>query len=35
MTHEEDIAAHAGRVLRLLDGKVVSDQRTPPRGTTP
>jgi len=28
VTHEEDIAAHAERVLRLLDGKVVSDQRS-------
>ena len=33
VTHEEDIAAHAGRVLRLLDGKVVSDERTPGRGS--
>jgi len=28
VTHEEDIAAHARRVVRLLDGKVVEDQRT-------
>jgi len=27
VTHEEDIAAHARRVIRLLDGKVVVDQR--------
>jgi putative ABC transport system ATP-binding protein len=27
VTHEEDIAAHARRVVRLLDGKVVVDQR--------
>jgi len=27
VTHEEDIAAHARRVVRLLDGKVVIDQR--------
>jgi putative ABC transport system ATP-binding protein len=27
VTHEEDIAAHARRVVRLLDGKVVEDQR--------
>jgi putative ABC transport system ATP-binding protein len=28
VTHEEDIAAHAKRVVRLLDGKVVVDERT-------
>ena len=29
VTHEEDIAAHARRIIRLLDGRVVSDgQRT-------
>jgi len=28
VTHEEDIAAHARRVVRLLDGKVVVDERT-------
>ncbi len=27
VTHEEDIAAHARRVVRLLDGRVVSDDR--------
>ena len=27
VTHEEDIAAHARRIVRLLDGKVVEDQR--------
>ena len=26
VTHEEDIAHHAGRVVRLLDGRVVADQ---------
>jgi putative ABC transport system ATP-binding protein len=30
VTHEEDIAAHARRVVRLLDGKV-RDDRTDPR----
>ncbi len=25
VTHEEDIAAHARRIVRLLDGKVVED----------
>jgi len=30
VTHEEDIAAHARRTIRLLDGRVVSDgQRSP------
>ena len=28
VTHEEDIAAHARRVVRLLDGRVLSDERT-------
>ncbi len=28
VTHEEDIAAHARRVVRMLDGKVVRDERT-------
>jgi putative ABC transport system ATP-binding protein len=27
VTHEEDIAVHARRVVRLLDGKIVEDQR--------
>jgi len=27
VTHEEDIASHARRTVRLLDGKVVSDRR--------
>ena len=27
VTHEEDIAANASRVVRLLDGKIVSDER--------
>ncbi|MBD3853011.1 MAG: ABC transporter ATP-binding protein [Acidobacteria bacterium] len=26
VTHEEDIAAHARRVVRLLDGKIVADE---------
>jgi putative ABC transport system ATP-binding protein len=30
VTHEEDIAAHARRVVRLLDGRVVSDERRQP-----
>jgi putative ABC transport system ATP-binding protein len=28
ITHEEDVAAHAGRVLRMRDGQVVADERT-------
>jgi putative ABC transport system ATP-binding protein len=27
VTHEEDIAAHARRIVRLLDGKIVADER--------
>jgi putative ABC transport system ATP-binding protein len=27
VTHEEDIAAHARRTIRLLDGRVVADER--------
>jgi putative ABC transport system ATP-binding protein len=27
VTHEEDIAAHANRVVRLLDGKILADER--------
>ena len=28
VTHEEDIAAHAHRVIRLLDGKIATDEST-------
>ena len=28
ITHEEDIAAHAGRVIRIRDGVVVADEKT-------
>jgi putative ABC transport system ATP-binding protein len=28
VTHEEDIAAHASRTIRLLDGKIVEDKNT-------
>ena len=29
VTHEENIARHAHRIIRLLDGKIESDQRNP------
>ena len=32
VTHEEDIAARAHRIVRLLDGRVVSDQATARNG---
>ncbi len=35
VTHEEDIAAHARRVVRMLDGKVVADERTSPAKAAP
>jgi putative ABC transport system ATP-binding protein len=35
VTHEEEIARHANRVVRLLDGRVVSDQRMRRRGADP
>ena len=35
VTHEEDIAAHARRVVRLLDGRVVADERRSGAGGTP
>jgi putative ABC transport system ATP-binding protein len=28
ITHEDEVAEHAKRVLRMLDGRIVSDQRT-------
>jgi putative ABC transport system ATP-binding protein len=28
VTHEEEIAAHARRVIRLLDGRILTDERT-------
>jgi putative ABC transport system ATP-binding protein len=27
VTHEEDIAQHAHRIIRLIDGKVESDEK--------
>lgn len=29
VTHEEDIAQHAHRIIRLMDGEVASDQKNP------
>jgi putative ABC transport system ATP-binding protein len=34
VTHEEDIAAHARRVIRLRDGVIESDTPCPPKGET-
>jgi len=28
ITHEEDVAAHAKRIIRMRDGRILSDQRT-------
>jgi len=28
VTHEKDIAAHARRIIRMLDGKIISDDKT-------
>ncbi|WP_214405398.1 ABC transporter ATP-binding protein [Pseudonocardia lacus] len=30
ITHEDEVAGHAKRVLRMLDGRIVSDQRAAP-----
>ena len=35
VTHEPDIAAHARRQVRFLDGEIVSDGDTPPHGAQP
>ena len=34
VTHENDIAAFAGRVVHFLDGKVISDERQAPRSAS-
>lgn len=33
VTHEEEIAGHAGRIVRLLDGRIASDTAKSRRGT--
>ncbi len=35
VTHEEDIAAHAHRVVRLMDGRIASDEPREPRRSHP
>ncbi len=35
VTHEPDIAAHAGRQVKFLDGQIVSDHATPDRKAVP
>ena len=32
ITHEHDIAEHAERAIRLMDGRIVSDERNGERG---
>jgi putative ABC transport system ATP-binding protein len=32
VTHEEEIAAYASRVIRMRDGRIVSDELTPKTG---
>jgi len=29
VTHEHDVAAHARRIVRFVDGRIESDQRNP------
>ncbi|MER7499555.1 ABC transporter ATP-binding protein [Nonomuraea pusilla] len=35
ITHEDDVAAHAKRVIRLVDGEIVEDHRQAPVGGPP
>jgi putative ABC transport system ATP-binding protein len=34
ITHEDEVAAHARRIIRLMDGRIVSDTRKRPRHAT-
>ncbi len=35
VTHDPDIAAHAGRILHIKDGRIVSDERKSPKSPSP
>jgi putative ABC transport system ATP-binding protein len=35
ITHEDEVAAYARRVVRLRDGLIVSDERRSPNGAVP
>ncbi|HEV8624078.1 MAG TPA: ABC transporter ATP-binding protein [Acidimicrobiia bacterium] len=35
ITHENEVASYAGRVVRLRDGRVISDERRSPAGVAP
>jgi putative ABC transport system ATP-binding protein len=35
ITHENDVAAHAKRIIRLVDGQIVEDRRQAPVGGPP
>lgn len=35
VTHDPEMAAYADRVVKLIDGEIVSDERTPHSQTSP
>jgi putative ABC transport system ATP-binding protein len=35
ITHEDEVASYAGRIVRLRDGRVISDERRSPTGIAP